>query len=74
MASVGITEDEAKAKGLAIKTGKFSFMANSRARAVEDADGLVKVRSNGLLPAMSGEGLRLSPLGERPECSRLLTL
>ena len=43
MASVGITEDEAKKQGLQIKTGKFSFMANSRARAVEDADGLVKM-------------------------------
>ena len=43
VASVGITEDEAKAKGLAIKTGKFSFMANSRARAVEDAEGMVKM-------------------------------
>lgn len=43
VASVGITEDEAKKQGLAIKTGKFSFMANSRARAVEDADGLVKM-------------------------------
>lgn len=43
VASVGITEDEAKAKGIKVKTGKFSFMANSRARAVEDADGVVKM-------------------------------
>ncbi|KAG2428511.1 hypothetical protein HXX76_011628 [Chlamydomonas incerta] len=43
VASVGLTEEEAKAKGLAVKTGKFSFMANSRARAVGDTDGLVKI-------------------------------
>jgi len=41
-ASVGITEEEAKKQGLEYKTGKFSFMANSRARAVGDSDGLVK--------------------------------
>ena len=43
VASVGITEDEAKAKGLTVKVGKFSMMANSRARAVDDADGVVKM-------------------------------
>ncbi|PNH01664.1 Dihydrolipoyl dehydrogenase, mitochondrial [Tetrabaena socialis] len=43
VASVGLTEDEAKAKGLEYKTGKFSFMANSRARAVGDTDGMVKI-------------------------------
>jgi dihydrolipoamide dehydrogenase len=42
VASVGITEEEAKAAGLEYKTGKFSFMANSRARAVDDTDGVVK--------------------------------
>ena len=41
-ASVGITEEEAKKSGVEYKTGKFSFMANSRARAVGDSDGLVK--------------------------------
>ncbi|GIL87914.1 hypothetical protein Vretimale_6312 [Volvox reticuliferus] len=43
VAYVGLTEDEAKAKGLEVKTGKFSFMANSRARAVGDTDGMVKI-------------------------------
>lgn len=41
VASVGITEDEAKKQGLSYKVGKFSMMANSRARAVNSADGLV---------------------------------
>ncbi|GLC38339.1 hypothetical protein PLESTB_001265700 [Pleodorina starrii] len=43
VAYVGLTEDEAKAKGMEVKTGKFPFMANSRARAVGDVDGMVKV-------------------------------
>ena len=42
VAWVGRTEEEVKAAGLPYKVGKFPFMANSRARTVEDADGLVK--------------------------------
>ena len=41
VASVGLSEQEAKAQGLSYKVGKFAFMANSRARAVEDTEGLV---------------------------------
>lgn len=43
VATVGLTEQEAKDAGFEVKTGKFSFMANSRARAVNDTDGLVKI-------------------------------
>lgn len=43
IASVGLTEAEAKDSGVETAVGKFSFMANSRARAVEDTDGLVKI-------------------------------
>jgi dihydrolipoamide dehydrogenase len=42
VASVGLSEEEAKAKGLDYKTGKFAFMANSRARAVQDTEGMVR--------------------------------
>lgn len=42
VATVGKTEDELKAAGIAYKVGKFPFMANSRARANADTDGLVK--------------------------------
>lgn len=42
VAGVGLTEDQAKEQGLDYKVGKFSFMANSRARAVNTAEGLVK--------------------------------
>ncbi len=43
LASVGITEDEAKEKNIAIKVGKFPFLANGRARAMADTEGIVKV-------------------------------
>jgi dihydrolipoamide dehydrogenase len=43
VASVGRTEEELKAQGVAYKVGKFLFAANSRARANADTDGFVKV-------------------------------
>jgi dihydrolipoamide dehydrogenase len=43
IASVGATEEELKAAGVAYKTGKFPFMANGRARAMRKTDGFVKV-------------------------------
>ncbi len=42
VATVGKTEEELKEAGVAYKVGKFPFMANSRARAIADADGFVK--------------------------------
>jgi dihydrolipoamide dehydrogenase len=43
LASVGISEQEAKEQGIAAKTGKFSFAANGRALANDATDGFVKV-------------------------------
>ena len=43
VASVGKTEEELKAAGVAYKVGKFPFTANGRARAMEVTDGLVKI-------------------------------
>ncbi|MFA6962690.1 MAG: dihydrolipoyl dehydrogenase [Opitutaceae bacterium] len=43
VASVGLGEDAAKAKGLAINVGKFNFAANARALANDAADGYVKI-------------------------------
>ncbi len=43
VASVGKTEEELKAAGIAYKTGKFPFMANARAKTVAEKDGLVKI-------------------------------
>ncbi len=43
VASVGHTEEELKAAGVAYKSGKFPFTANGRARAMRSMDGFVKV-------------------------------
>jgi dihydrolipoamide dehydrogenase len=43
IASVGKTEDELKAEGVAYKVGKFPFTANGRARAMRHTDGFVKI-------------------------------
>jgi dihydrolipoamide dehydrogenase len=43
IASVGKTEEELKAAGVAYKVGKFTMMANSRARATFDDQGFVKI-------------------------------
>jgi dihydrolipoamide dehydrogenase len=43
VASVGKTEEELKAAGIAYKAGKFPFTANGRARAMEATEGFVKV-------------------------------
>jgi dihydrolipoamide dehydrogenase len=43
IASVGATEDDLKAKGIAYKVGKFPFTANGRARATCHTDGFVKI-------------------------------
>jgi dihydrolipoamide dehydrogenase len=43
VASIGKTEEELKAAGVAYKVGKFPFTANGRARANRAMDGFVKV-------------------------------
>lgn len=43
VASVGLTEEDLKEAGAEYKVGKFSFMANSRARSSGETDGAVKV-------------------------------
>jgi dihydrolipoamide dehydrogenase len=43
IASVGATEDDLKARGIAYKVGKFPFTANGRARATRHTDGFVKI-------------------------------
>ncbi|MFZ2490216.1 MAG: dihydrolipoyl dehydrogenase [Thermoanaerobaculia bacterium] len=42
VASVGLTEEAAKAAGYEVKVGKFPFTANSKAKIIGDANGLVK--------------------------------
>ncbi len=43
IASVGLTEEQAKAQGLEVNIGKFPFMANGRARAKGFTEGFVKI-------------------------------
>ncbi len=43
IADVGLSEEEAKAKGIEVKVGKFPMMANSRAKTNRDTDGFVKI-------------------------------
>jgi dihydrolipoamide dehydrogenase len=43
IASLGKTEEELKAAGIAYSVGKFPFTANGRARAMRSTDGFVKV-------------------------------
>jgi dihydrolipoamide dehydrogenase len=43
IAWVGKTEQQLKAEGVAYKAGSFPFMANGRARALGNTDGLVKI-------------------------------
>ncbi|MDQ8756355.1 dihydrolipoyl dehydrogenase [Sphingosinicella sp. LHD-64] len=43
IAGVGKTEEDARAEGYEVKTGKFPMLANSRAKTNKEADGFVKV-------------------------------
>jgi dihydrolipoamide dehydrogenase len=43
VASVGRTEEQLKSQGIEFKVGKFSFQANSRARAAGGGEGFVKI-------------------------------
>ncbi|PIT98775.1 MAG: dihydrolipoyl dehydrogenase [Bdellovibrionales bacterium CG10_big_fil_rev_8_21_14_0_10_45_34] len=43
VASVGLSEEAAKAKGLEINIGKFNLSANGRAKALGQTDGFVKI-------------------------------
>ena len=43
MASVGKTEEQLKEEGIDYKVGKFPFLANGRAKAMDETEGLVKI-------------------------------
>ena len=42
IASVGLTQDDARKKGIRTRVGQFPYQANSRARAILDSNGFVK--------------------------------
>jgi dihydrolipoamide dehydrogenase len=43
LASVGLGEDEAGRRGIAVRTGTFPFTANARAKALGETEGQVKI-------------------------------
>jgi dihydrolipoamide dehydrogenase len=46
IASVGISEEQAKAKGIAVKVSKFDFLASGMARILDETEGFIKVVSD----------------------------
>lgn len=64
VACVGKTEDECKAAGINYKVGKFPFMANSRARANANTDGLVKFVTDAETDKILGVHIIASNAGE----------
>jgi dihydrolipoamide dehydrogenase len=61
MASVGITEEQAKERKLEYKVGKFPFLANGRAKAMDETEGQVKI----LADAKSDRVLGVHIIGPR---------
>ena len=53
-AGVGKNESQLKEAGIAYKTGKFPFTANSRARCIDDTDGFVKILADATTDAVLG--------------------
>jgi dihydrolipoamide dehydrogenase len=43
VATVGLSEEEAKAKGFEVRIGKFPLVASGRARTMNESDGLIKL-------------------------------
>jgi dihydrolipoamide dehydrogenase len=66
VASVGLTEDECKARGVAVKVGKFPFAASGRAMSLLETDGFVKVVAD----AATDELLGVQMVG--PEVTELI--
>ena len=64
--SVGLTEAQAKEKGLQVKVGKFPFTANSKASIVHQHDGFIKVVAD----AKYGEILGVHIIG--PQATELI--
>jgi dihydrolipoamide dehydrogenase len=54
LASVGLNEEQAKQKGLKYKVGKFPFLANGRAKAMDETEGLVKILADAVTDRVLG--------------------
>jgi dihydrolipoamide dehydrogenase len=64
VASVGQTEEQLAAAGVAYNVGKFPMLANSRARAVGETDGFVKVLADKATDRVLGVHIIASNAGE----------
>ena len=53
-ASVGLTEDEARAQGRAVAIGTFPFLANGRAKAMGEREGQVKLLADAVTDQLLG--------------------
>ncbi|KPK15772.1 MAG: dihydrolipoamide dehydrogenase [Myxococcales bacterium SG8_38] len=67
IATVGLTETEAKSQGKKVKIGKFPFSASGRAMAVSETDGFIKV----LIDEEDNQLLGVAIVG--PEASDLIS-
>ncbi|MEO0515179.1 MAG: FAD-dependent oxidoreductase, partial [Planctomycetota bacterium] len=54
IASVGRSEEQLKADGVAYHKGKFPFMANGRARAIDQIEGMVKILADKITDRVLG--------------------
>ncbi len=75
VASVGLTEEEARAKGRRVKVGKFPYMSSGAAQAMDDINGFVKIIGD----SESGEILGVHIIGQHAtdlisEAATLMTL
>ncbi len=64
VASVGIGEDTAKARGIAVNIGKFNFAANGRAIAAAATDGYVKIIADAKTDRILGAQIIAANAGE----------
>jgi dihydrolipoamide dehydrogenase len=64
VASVGKTEEELRAAGVAIKIGKFPFTANARAKTVAATDGFAKVIADAKTDRVLGVHIMGAAAGE----------
>ncbi|OGP60486.1 MAG: dihydrolipoyl dehydrogenase [Deltaproteobacteria bacterium RBG_13_52_11b] len=75
VASVGLTEEEARAKGRRVRVGKFPYMSSGAAQAMDDINGFVKIVGD----SESGEILGVHMIGQHAtdlisEAATLMTM
>ena len=54
VASIGKTEEQLKEKGINYKIGKFPFLANARAKVIDESEGFVKILADSITDKVLG--------------------